>query len=178
MHRYAAWGLSAALATGTVAAADPAPPAPESKPSWFGRLLSLSADPKPEAEKTFGSVPARPPVILGPMDPVVMAEALKAEQDAYQRRLDVCLRLREVAASLNDDKLAAQADDLEKQATALFHQRAARLGVKAALRNPVEVLDRTLGSGVAVDPLAVAPPRPVEAKTTASADKFREVPRD
>jgi hypothetical protein len=112
------------------------------------------------------------------MDPVVLAEALKAEQDAYQRRLDVCLRLRELAAELNDDRLATQALDLERQATALFHQRAARLGVKASLRNPEDVLDRTLGSGAAVTPLTVAPPVPADGKATASSKQFREVPRD
>jgi hypothetical protein len=150
MHRTAAWGLCAALSSSVVvpaAAADPAPKPEPARPTWFGRLLGPSAEKKSETEKTFGSVPARPPVVLGPMDPIVLAEALKAEQDAYQRRLDVCLRLRELAAELNDDRLTAQALDLERQATALFHQRAARLGVKASLRSPEDVLDRTLGSG-------------------------------
>ena len=93
----------------------------------------------------------RPPVVFGPMDPGALAEALRAEQDAWQRRMDVCLKLRQIAADANDDKLLTQADDLERQATALYHQRTARLGVKA----PAAAPDQT-----PAPPPPVAPPEP------------------
>src|SRR5215210_4593874 len=93
MHRRAVWGLSFALAAGASApapAADTTPP--ESKP-WYARLVG--GDTKKPEEKTFGDTAARPAVVYGPMDPAAMTEALKAEQAAYQRRLDVCLKLRQ-----------------------------------------------------------------------------------
>ncbi|OWK35062.1 hypothetical protein [Fimbriiglobus ruber] len=197
MNRYAAWGLSAALVIGATArtarAADsdvgPGPRTATSDPPdtrpWYARLTgdgtSGSSTPKkPNGPKTFGDVPARPPVIVGRLDPVTLAEALKAEQDALQRRMEVCLKLREVAVKANDDKLLEQADALEKRATAVYHQRTARLGVKSALRSPVDALDRRLGTGAAVDPLAVDAAKPAKTPTadtpaTAQARQFKEV---
>jgi hypothetical protein len=173
MHRLAAWGLSA-LAAGalapTVSAADPAQP---EKPGLVGRWLGGSES-KPTSEKTFADVPARPPVILGPLDPAVLAEALRAEQDAWQRRMDVCLKLRQIALTRGDEPLARQTDELERQATALYHQRTARLGVKAGVRSPADVLDRTVGAAVVP---TVAPPEPAAAERPAAAQAraFREV---
>ena len=167
MHRFAAWGLSALAAGASAPAALAADPAQPEKPGlvsrWFG-----GSDPKPDSEKTFADVPARPPVIFGPLDPAVLAEALRAEQDAWQRRMDVCLKLKQIALDQNDEPLARQADELERQATALYHQRTARLGVKAGVRGPADVFDRTVG---------VAPPEPVVAEkpTAAPAREFREV---
>ena len=172
MHRSAAWGLSA-LAAGALApvapAADPAQPEkPGLVSRWFG-----GSDSKPDSEKTFADVPARPPVIIGPLDPAVLAAALRAEQDAWQRRMDVCLKLKQIALDRNDEPLARQADELERQATALYHQRTARLGVKAGVRGPADVLDRTIGAA----PPTVAPPEPVVAEkpTAAHPRTFREV---
>ena len=165
MNRRAAWGLSFALAAGATATAVAADPAPtESKP-WYARLLG--GDSKKPDEKTFGDTAARPGVVYGPMDPAALAEALKAEQAAYQRRLDVCLKLRQIAVRTNDDKLTEQADDLERQATTLYHARTAKLGVKAALRTAPEPEVKPAAA------VTVAPPTPAK-----SADQFREVPRD
>src|SRR5207237_1161101 len=89
-----------------------------------------------------------------------LAEALKAEQDAYQRRLDVCLKLRQIAARANDDRLTEQADDLERRATALYHARTAKFGVRAALRATPDV-DVKAAAAVTVAPPTVRPlPRP------------------
>jgi hypothetical protein len=173
MHRFAAWGLSA-LAAGALApvavAADPAQP---EKPGLLSRWLGGSES-KPDPEtKTFADVPARPPVVLGPLDPAVLAEALRAEQDAWQRRMDVCLKLKQIALDRGDEPLARQADELERQATALYHQRTARLGVKAGVRSPADVFDRTVGQALPT----VAPPEPVVAEKPAAAHAraFREV---
>jgi hypothetical protein len=174
MYRSAAWGLSALAAGALAPAALAADPAPPEKSGLVGRWLGGS-DPKPDtATKTFADVPARPPVIIGPLDPAVLAEALRAEQDAWQRRMDVCLKLRQIAFKQGDEPLGRQADELERQATALYYQRTARLGVKSGVRSPADVLDRT-----AAAPESVAPPEPVavEKPTAAPTREFREVGR-
>lgn len=120
----------------TAFAADPVKP--ESK-SWMTRLVGGDSSKKPDVEKTFAAVPDRPPVVFGPPEPAVLAEAVRAEWDAFNRRMDVCLALRKVADKRSDDALFAQADELERQATVVRDQRLARLGVKSsAMRLPQE----------------------------------------
>ena len=133
MDRIAAWGLSAALVGAFAPAAFAAEPAKPESQSWMSRLVGSDGK-KPEAEKTFAAVPARPPVVFGPPEPAVLAEAVRAEWDAFHRRMEVCLALRKVADKRNDDALFAQSDELERQATAVRDQRLARLGVKSSLR--------------------------------------------
>ncbi|CAN5181165.1 hypothetical protein BH11PLA2_BH11PLA2_07550 [soil metagenome] len=118
----------------------------------------------PNAKPTFESkTPKQPPVIVAPPSGEVLAEAVKAEMDAYVRRLDVCTRLRQIAAETNDDNLLNQADDLERQASTLYQARVSKLGLdsKVPPRNSNSILDQRLGSGSAVDPLSVAPPKPL-----------------
>jgi len=133
MDRFAVWGLSAALVGALAPSAFGAEPAPPEAKSWMSRLVG-SSEKKPEVEKTFAAVPARPPVVFGPPEPAVLAEAVRAEWDAFHRRMEVCLALRKVADKRNDDALFAQADELERQATAVRDQRLARLGVKSTFR--------------------------------------------
>lgn len=163
MKRIWAWGLCLGLGVGAAIgfAAEPLP--------------KLGAESRPAKSHTFGELPAKPPVILGPMDPGVMAEALKLEQDAFQRRLDVCLRLRQVAAQQNNEALLAQVDELEREITAVYHLRTIKLGVKASLRGSFDKLDKKLGTGAAETPLTVAPSEPVPAKATAAAAPFQVV---
>ena len=171
MHRFAAWGLSAALAAGaavpSAVAADP-----PAKP-WYARVLGSGSDTSSESKKTFADLPPRPPVAVAPLDPSVLTQALRAEQDAWQRRMEVCHKLREIAAQANDDRLFTQADDLEREATALYHQRVVRLGVKAPPRGAAADADRQLVSGPSDLP-ALAPPAPAS-KPAAPARQFREV---
>lgn len=176
MLRSRVWGLTALTAGVLISggwAADP--PSPESKP-WYGRIMGgteakktppAAATPASPSDKTFADVPARPPVVNGPLDASAMAEAVKAEWDAWQRRVDVCLKLREIAAKSNDDRLFEQAEQLEKQATQLRDQRLSRLGVKSDLRK--------LPEGAEIRPSAapvVTPPTPVEPSEPRT---FREV---
>ena len=168
MIRIAAWGLTTALSAGVVASVL----AGEPLPRVVGDSRKTAAN---SSSATFGDIPARAPVILGPMEPHVLAQALKLEQEAYQRRLDVCLKLRRIAVEQNNDTLLRQADDLEREATVVYHLRTAKLGVKTSLREPLETLDQKLGSGAAETPLTVAPPEPNSAKATAKAPTFRVV---
>jgi hypothetical protein len=160
MHRIRAWGVGLALAAGA-------------------GVPAAGADGKPAGapRDTKAAPQVRPPVIVEPLPPDVLAEAVRAEQDAYIRRLDVCTRLREIAAEKGDDKLAMQAADLERRATAVYEARVAKLGVKPSGKPalPAEVtLDKALGSGAAVNPLTVAPPAPA-APARASLAELREV---
>ena len=159
MNRVRAWGLSAALAAGGgggAAAAEP-PPAPPEPTTLYAKFLA-PAKPKP------GPVAARPPAVA-PLPPEVVATALRAEQEAWDRRMAVCIRLREAALAANDEVLMRRVDDLERQAAALYAARAAALGVpkaKAPAPDAAAALDRQLGTGVAVTPLS-APAAPVPA---------------
>lgn len=98
--------------------------------------------------------PAPPPVVFAPLPADVLAEAVRAEQDAYVRRLDVCTKLRRAAADKNDDRLAGVADDLERQATSLYQARVGKLGV-----GPAKPGDKPTVAAK-VNPLTVAPPAP------------------
>jgi hypothetical protein len=158
MYRFRAWGLSAALAAGAgapaVAADPPATPPAESR-TLFGKLFA----PKPAgpAARTGPVTAMRPPTVTAPLPPEILADALRAEQEAYLRRLTVCSELKRVAVETNDDALGRQADELERQATALYNARVAALGVprvKAPLPEPT--------------PAAVALDDPVSAKLTAN----------
>ncbi len=147
MTRFRAWGLSATMAVGTVVpavAADPprqttladklfGPSKPKAKPAApMGR---------PSTDALSTSTPALPS-----LSPEIVLDALRAEQDAYLRRLTVCGELRRVGGETQNDALIRQADELERQAAALYNQRVAALGVprvKAPLPDPTpsEVVD-------------------------------------
>lgn len=71
------------------------------------------------------------PVVIAPLAADVVAEAMRHEQDAVLRRLDICDRLRKVGEETNNPSLVQQADELQKQVSALYAARVARLGVKA-----------------------------------------------
>jgi hypothetical protein len=111
-------------------------------------------------------------VVVEPLPPDVLAEAVRAEQDAYIRRLDVCTRLKQIAAEKNDDKLTLKAADLERAATALYEQRVAKLGVKPTGKPaPLGEPAKKPVPAAAVDPMTVAPPQPA----SASSAELREV---
>lgn len=133
MRSMRTWGLVAGVTLGgTLGAAEP--PKEDAKPSWFTRMVS--GTPKPgDKEKTFADTP-KPKPMVGPYEPGVLADALKAEQDAWDRRLEVCRKLREHAG--DNEAVLRQVDDLEKRATALYHQRVARLGVKGPRQSAEE----------------------------------------
>ncbi len=154
---------------------------------------AYGADPFPAPRLNFGSPAQTPtPMVASPKPIVVgfsaetMVQALKAEREAYMRRLDICTQLRKVALDTQDDRLSVRALELEQIAEETYRERIARMGVKQEFRTasrPVEsTLERTLGSGASVTPLTVAPPKPASAAApeTAFAPKrlsFREVPQ-
>jgi len=176
MKRIRVWGVSAALAAGLggpVAAAD-APEQTTLMKKLFGPKTAKPVGP------TVGTDTSRPVTITAPLPQEVLIDALKAEQYAWQRRVSVCVELRQVAEMKGDSALARQAEELERQATALYHLRVAGLGVardKAALPDsPTSLASESLtaGSQTAAEKarrLAGAP-KPVPGTTTA---QVREV---
>lgn len=168
MHRFRAWGLAAALtvgAGGPAAAADP-PPRPSAPPTTLFAKLFGPSKPKNGPVARGSSQSLRPPTVSAPLPPEVVTAAFQAEQEALIRRMDVCVRLRQVAMEANDEGLMRQVDELERRENALYTARVAALGVPKVKAPPpgsaAAVLDRKLGTGVAVTPLT-APAAPVAA---------------
>jgi hypothetical protein len=127
-------GLAAALAAGGQAAAGPPKPEPPPEP---GTLAGKLFGPKPP--KRAGPTERTGPVtVTAPLKPEVLADAWKAERDAQLRRLSVCTELRRVAFERGDEALARQADELERQVTALYNARVAGLGIARPKTPPAE----------------------------------------
>lgn len=182
MHRFLARGLvalSAGIGTAAVAADPPAPDQPPAESrSFFARLNPFGGDDAPRPAP--GPRERLQPV--GPLSAERMVVVLQAEKDAYTRRLDVCLRLREIALERKDEKLESAVNELERQATATYQARVARLGVQSGGPLPAlppasaDVLDRTLGTGVAVNPLTAGKKAGAADKAaTAKVSQFKEV---
>jgi len=175
MSRLLTAALGVALATQTVRAADPPPAAnPAESRSLVSRLNPFAG---PEVGKP-APMPGRPAMAIGPLAPDAMIEALRAEQEAYARRLDICTELRRVAVGTRDDKLGVKADELERLAEETYNQRIAKLGVKSQHRAKpsLDKLDSELGAGVAVNPLGTGVRTPADTRpATAQARNFREV---
>src|SRR5262249_11165111 len=143
MIRFRAWGLSAAVAGGLfvpavvpgagapAVAAGPPEGAPAEGRAGFSKMFG-PAQPKGRPAGRHGPAPPTsmpPAAAAAPPPPEVVADALRAEQDAYLRRLSVCSELRRIGADTNDEALIRQADELERQAAAVYNQRVAVLGV-------------------------------------------------
>ena len=166
----AAFALAASI--GAVRADDP--PVQQHR-TWYDRLNPFA-----------GPAPAPGPRVrqVGPLSSETLLEVLRAEKDAYTRRLDVCHRLREIAQQSNDEKLEAQANDLEKQATMTYRSRVAKLGVKSGGPLPPlpdsssasAKLDSKLGTGVAANPLTTGTKNTNDDKAAmAKRNVFKEV---
>lgn len=180
MHRFLARGLvalSAGIGTAAVAADPPTPDKPPTESrSFFARLNPFGGG---DAARPAPGPRLQP---VGPLSAERMVVALQAEKDAYTRRLDVCLRLKEIALERKDEKLEAAVCELEKQAYATYQARVARLGVQSGGPLPAlppasaDALDRTLGTGVAVNPLTAGRKAgEADKSATARLNQFKEV---
>lgn len=143
MIRTAAGGLAVALSAVALVAADVAPV----------RSKGPKSDDKP-AEKA--PTPLRPAIIIAPLAADVLADAVKDEQNACTRRLDVCAKLRELAAAKNDETLLARIDELEKQAVEICQARVARMGIRGSAARPT----RDPAPSTAIDPASIVAPAP------------------
>lgn len=135
-------GMVAVLAGPTLA--EPPENAPAKK-SWFGwpsfnrKARAKDAAPK---EKEVPSIRIDP-------------NALKAREKAeLGRRLDVCLRLREIALQTRDEDLSNKAFQLEQKAYELFYQRMAQIGSSRFAADEQTVQRRLASDGRAASRLA------------------------
>jgi len=161
--------LALALAAASGSSAIAANPPPE-KSTLFNKLFG---PPKPRPNGPTVRTPGRPLTISAPLPAEQLAEALRAEQDAYLRRVSVCTELRRVALERGDDAMVRQADELERQFGALYSARVAALGVtraKAPLPEPSS-MGESLTARSAANRL-LAPSQPEPGTTTA---QVREV---
>ena len=159
MLRYRAWAAAVALGAGALAvAADP--PAPRSG------VRAVGGTPKTASVTPPSALPAE-----------MVQAALKAEYEAWERRVGVCLRLRQIALEGNDEALMRQADELEQRANALYQARVSALGVpkvKAPLPTAaaLELLPEKPPGAKATAAKLTAPAAPVPVGETA---EVREV---
>lgn len=118
-------------------------------------LASAGAAEKPavKSEKTS----KRPAVIVAPPPAEIVVEAVRAESDAYARRLDACTRLRQIAIETGNDNLLNETDELERLAAAVYQARVARMGLSRSQAPKPALSDRLPAS---IDPTKVAPPTP------------------
>lgn len=113
-------------------------------------------------------------IVISPLPEEVKAEALRAEQEAYLRRVGVCTELRRVAVERGDESLYRQADELEREAESLYRLRVGRLGLQV----PAESRPARAGSPASREEeiraaaTRLSPPLPVPAGTEA---RIREV---
>jgi hypothetical protein len=134
MRRWGIWGTQAGLLSVLLAAAlvHAGEPCKESGGgwtiSWFGRPVSSTRKASSTAKKdTPGTSRAQkqaeapaPTEAPAPGDPVAR-RAL--EEAAYLRRIEICVRLKEIALEKNDPELEQQADIMEARAYAIYLKR-------------------------------------------------------
>jgi hypothetical protein len=168
MRRFRVWGVAAALAVGASAppafSADPPAATTDSRP-WYKKMFTSApkpAGPTVRSGSVVAAPPDRPPTSAA-LSGDAVAAALRAESDAYLRRMDVCLKLRQAALDRNDDSLMRQVDELERQAKALYEQRAGALGVSKSVRAPLP----PAGTGFAAS-FDLAPEKPTDPKAAAA----------
>lgn len=131
---------------------------------FAGLAGAMAAENSPSAKtaktpETFAGKSVRhPSVIIAPPSAEVVADAIRAEMDAYTRRLDACTRLRQIALEAGNDALLNETDEIERQAAVLYKARVARFGIRSTESPKPITSDRRLPS--AVDPTKVGPPTP------------------
>jgi hypothetical protein len=99
-------------------------PSANKRSSTFGRMFTWGEEPTDKVvEVAAGAVPIAP----------TPAERIAREQErlkkAFGRRVQVCLRLREIAVETDDQELGQRADELEARAWSIYCQQAAKLGL-------------------------------------------------
>jgi hypothetical protein len=143
MRRSRLWGLGLALLLGwgaaTARAGDDADAqdAKQAAPAvsdtgqrvWSSHLLHHTTPRPPRKPPKKKNAPAAdkpaPKPTVPPEDEPAAVRA--REEAAYLRRLEVCLKLKEIAEEKGDPALARMADDLDARAKAVYFQRIADL---------------------------------------------------
>jgi hypothetical protein len=125
-------------------------------PGLMDRLFKSSEKPTTKKPgKKDAESPAKEKADKPEKPAVDSAGAIRArEQAALERRMQVCLRLMDLANQQNDEELYRRAEELDKKAWAVYRQRTAHLPGGNAAESDEEVLDRHLGNKSAAAPNA------------------------
>lgn len=168
MSRLRAWWMAAALTVGAIAptvaiAADSPNTTTDTRP-LYKRMFSAPKPAQPGPVVRNGAVAAPPgqPPISQPLSPDAMSAALQAEQAAYLRRLDVCVKLQQIALDSSDETLYGQALELQRRADELYKQRSAALGARN-VRAPLPNTNNAFAASV-----ELAPEKPFDPKSAAA----------
>lgn len=169
MNRYWIWGLSVALACGMGGLALAGDPNMQPGQTTLMQSIQNFFSPKPKPTAVLSNTPA---TITAPLTPAQLTKCLQAEQDAYWRRISVCDALRTVADEKGEPSLGKQADELERQATALYNARVTALGLPRTKAQPAEVTMSAMRVEEPVSPKEAAnrlsaPPAPSPIAVTA-----------
>jgi hypothetical protein len=157
MRRGSAGKVAAALWVGLAASAARAqdrepgdlhslPPVKESSWSWSAWFGHKEAKPEAKPAPTPAPAPAAdkaPPATPRPLanDPL---SVLDREQNAYHRRMEVCLQLEQFAVDTDNQELQRQVEELKKRAFDVYQQRALRLGGGPAPVDPLDADEKAL----------------------------------
>ncbi|MBM3979928.1 MAG: hypothetical protein FJ304_06525 [Planctomycetes bacterium] len=159
------WGVAAALALGASAVSGAEPTTGTDARPWYKRMFSSGPAPVqvgPTVRTGAGTaVPTRAPTTT--LTPEIVADAVKAEYVAWERRMSVCNELRRVAYEKNDEALVRQVEELERQVNATYQQRVSALGVPK-VKAPLPVAP---GTGFAAS-FDLAPEKPLDPKAAAA----------
>lgn len=136
--------------------------ADEAKSSWTAKLWPGSWLPKkvPEGKKDGRGEPVKEG-----KDQAEQAQRLRAEQD-WERRAEVCQKLRQIAFDTNDEELERLADRLDQRAWDLYLKRSG--GAPA-----VSLDERVLAERVGIDFNLLSP---APTKQPRRAEEIRETP--
>jgi len=171
MNRYWVWGLTATFAAGVGGYALAGDPNMQPGQTTLVQSVQNLFTPKPKGPGP--SAQTTPLTITAPLTPTVLSKCLKAEQDAYWRRISVCDALRKVAEEKGDTTLSRQADDLEQQASALYNARVAALGFPKTKTPYPEIITAVKiqepATPQAAANLLIAPASPLPSVSTAAA---------
>jgi hypothetical protein len=160
MRGLGVWGIGVAFAVGmsvgVVSAADEATPtdAPRTTSSnngwskWFGGNKKVpEKKPAPSKAKESAAADSTARMSARTEDP---AAERKREQATLFRRIDVCLKLMEIADETGDENLRRLAEDLDERAKGIYAQRIAHLPTRnAAFVSDEQILNKHLGSETA-----------------------------
>ena len=115
---------ASALAQDTDGDLHSAPPVPAAKAWWTGWFGPAAKTDKPESKKPEAAVPPAP---AGPSPVELAAAARQHERAAFNRRMEVCDRLTEIAVQNNDTAMQSQIDQLRDRAWEAYQKRTADL---------------------------------------------------
>jgi len=132
---------SAALAQDTDGDLHSAPtPGSTPKSWWAGWFGPAAKTDKPESKKPEA---AAPPAPVAPSPVELAAAARQRERAAFNRRMEVCDRLTEIAVQNNDTAMQSQIDQLRDRAWEVYQKRTADLPAAGSTSQDEALPDRS-----------------------------------